>query len=110
MRIAVRAFDFNTLHAMAGIQTLRHSGFFDRLVIAWPATARIVFVVGTEQLSLAGRADIGAVGMMVPIFAGKGALCLGTTANSVLLGAEFGPPLGVGFFNFLTHVGLQMRL
>ena len=69
---------------------------------ARPAASRIIFGVALEQLDPATGAAIGAVVVIVPIFAGERPLGAGVAQHLILFGGKLFAPFGVGEFE-LVH-------
>lgn len=100
---AATAADFDAHHAITGVGQFFDIFGFDRLVITWPAGARIEFRLRRKERQLAGGAHIGALLMVVVVLAGKSLLGTLFAQNLELCGSQYFLPFGIGFMDFLRH-------
>ena len=97
--VAFFAGDLDANHAEAGVAR-DIDGVVDRRVKCRPTAAGVVLGFGQKQRRAAGFADVGAVLVMMIVFAGERPLGAFLPEDAILLGRQLGPPLGIGLDDF----------
>src|SRR5579863_9601042 len=103
MGVAFAAQHLGTEHAMTDILFFDDMILGDRLPIARPAAAAVVFGRALEQFLAAAGAHISAGLPGMGVLAGEGRFGAVLAAHLILLGRELFLPFGVGFLDFVGH-------
>src|SRR5947209_15663550 len=113
MAVAFRAEHLGADHAVADVALLVDMGLRRRRGKARPAASGIEFGVGFEQGLPAAGADIGALALLMLVFAGERPLRSLFPQHRILHRRQFAAPLRFGFFDFggfgVGHVDFLCR-
>lgn len=88
VRVAVHAAHFDATHAVAHVFNLIDARRIEGSVVARPTAARVVLVIGREELGVATDAAVHAGSFLIVIRASEGALRAATARDLVLLRRE----------------------
>src|SRR5437588_12830492 len=99
MAVALRAQHLGTDHAVGDVALLVDMAVHGGRGETWPAAAGIELGVGLEQRLAAAGAGIGALAVLVLIFAGEWPLGRLLAQHRILHRRQFLAPLGFGFLD-----------
>jgi len=111
VRLTAAAQHLGAHHEMAAVGFHFNGVLSERLPIAGPAGAGVIFAVGAKQFSPAGRAAIDPGGLVSGVFTGEGSLGALLSQDVILFRRQLRPPFGVGFDDFFWgHGFLLLRI
>jgi hypothetical protein len=103
VRVASLAEHFVSLHSVTVISLADDIGFRDWRPEAWPASTRLKFCIGFEEVIVATDAPVNAFLVIVPILTGEGAFSAFASGYFVLFTGELLFPFGVCLDDLFAH-------
>lgn len=108
MRVTATAEDFDPVHTVAEVSFFADVFPVTRRPKAWPASARVEFRLGAEELSATAYAVIYPLLVTVPVLAGKRSLAALLSRYPELFGSEQLLPLIFLLDDFFFHALLAI--
>src|SRR5262245_42831947 len=103
VRVAAAAHDLGAAHEPAVVRVLGHAALRHRRPEARPAGAGVELRRAVEQRLAAADAAVDAVGLVVPVLAGEGALGALAARHLELLRRQLLAPLGFSLLDVVAH-------